>query len=83
MPICRRRPLGAASCGPKARCGQTLQADEPPRLAPHRRLAHRALSPVLLAAGANIHFPNERLMAEYVPRGSAAVRAPLQEFGAL
>ena len=32
---------------------------------------------------ANLHSPNERLLAEYVPRGIGAARALFEEFGAL
>ena len=32
---------------------------------------------------ANLHSPNERLLAEYVPRGIAAARALFEEFAAL
>jgi len=32
---------------------------------------------------ANLHSPNERLLAEYVPRGIATARALFEEFGAL
>jgi hypothetical protein len=32
---------------------------------------------------ANIHAPNERLLAEYVPLGIAAARALFEEFAAL
>ena len=49
-------------------------------------LADRGI-PVIISGfslpDAQIHSPNERMLAEYIPLGIAAARALLQEFAAL
>jgi acetylornithine deacetylase/succinyl-diaminopimelate desuccinylase-like protein len=49
-------------------------------------LADRGIATIITGfslPNANIHSPNERLLAEYVPRGIAAARALFEEFASL
>jgi acetylornithine deacetylase/succinyl-diaminopimelate desuccinylase-like protein len=49
-------------------------------------LAHKGIPTILsgfFLPDANIHAPNERFLAEYVPLGTAAARALFEELGAL